>query len=123
MEWISYGLLIVILGYLIGLGISILVRKRKQVQEVGVGSEQPAAPAKLEVVGVTVQSKEMTEESPDNSQSSVFTVVFVTDAGEQKPLQVTEDVFAALQEGDVGALALQNGQYYDFQKADVQNQE
>lgn len=125
MEWISYGLLIVIFLYLLGLSISVVWRKHKQMKEQITELEQSQPSSALTVVGATVTAKEMTEQVTGNpkfpKRQSVFTVVFTTDGGEQKALQVEESVFASLQKGTSGALALLNDRYYDFQAG--QNQE
>ncbi|MBR4868054.1 MAG: DUF2500 family protein [Clostridia bacterium] len=131
MEWFSYGLLMVLLLSFIGMLISFLIRKRMQLNKQATELEQPATPSTLVVVGATVQRKEVSEEvmgSPKMPKRNIlFSVVFVTDEGEQKVLQVEESVFAFLKEGDSGALALQNDAYYDFQPTEQpvepQNQE
>lgn len=126
MDKISNVILIVLVAYFVGMFLWFLVKKYKQTKIQQAELDTPVSEPTLSVVGATVKAKEVGEETFGNprfpKRKTVFTILFVTDAGEEMPLQVTEDVFAKLQEGDSGSLALHNDQYYDFLKEKIQSE-
>ena len=129
MDWISYVLLIVFLLYFIGLFVWILWRRKIKLQQQKAELAQPLEEPTLVVTGATVVGKEIADDVSGSPRmprrTQVFSVCFQTDDGNRRTLSVPKEVFDTLNEGDSGALALQNDGYYDFLKGETatQNQE
>ena len=126
MDKVSNVILIILVAYFVGMFAWFLVKKYKQAKIGQAELEAPVSQPTLVVVGATVKAKEVGEEVTGNprfpKRKMVFTLLFVTDGGEEMPLQVPQEVFETLQEGDSGSLALHNDRYYDFLKEKIEKE-